>query len=50
MLDPNKIKEVNSSTLAIATTLVGIKNSEYDPNGIAIKEFGDFGKDTIKLQ
>lgn len=44
------MKEVNTSALSVATTLLGIKNSEYDPNGISIKEFGDFGKDTIKLQ
>ncbi len=50
VLDPNKAKEMNASVLSVATTLLGIKNSEYDPNGISIKEFGDFGKDTIKLQ
>lgn len=49
-LDPNKLKDVNVSSLSVATTLMGIKNSEYNPNGISIKEFGDFGKDTIKLQ
>ncbi len=50
ILDPNKVKDMNSSSLSVATTLMGIKNSTYDPNGISIKEFGDFGKDTIDLQ
>lgn len=44
------MKDTNVSSLSVATTLMGIKNSAYDPNGISIKEFGDFGKDTIKLQ
>lgn len=42
MLDQNKIKETNTSALSVATILMGVKNSNYQPNGIGIKEFGEF--------
>lgn len=49
-LDPNRLKEVNASALSVVTAIAGIKNSPYTPNGILIKEFGDFGKDAIQLK
>ncbi|MEI7477918.1 MAG: hypothetical protein WCJ81_05515 [bacterium] len=49
-IDPNKLKDMNTSVQSLITTLAGIKNSSYNPNGIPIKEFNDYGKDTIKLQ
>lgn len=49
-LDTNKLKDYNVSALSVINILAGIKNSAYTPNGILIKEFSDFGKDTIKLQ
>ena len=49
VLDPNKIKQFNSSALSIATMFAGIQNGEYEPNGITIKEFNEFWRDAIPL-
>ncbi|MFZ2718976.1 MAG: efflux RND transporter permease subunit, partial [Candidatus Absconditicoccaceae bacterium] len=49
VLDLNKIKQLNSSAASIATMFAGIQNGEYEPNGILIKEFNEFGKDSIPL-
>lgn len=47
VIDIQKAKDLNVSTLSVVNALVGIKNSEYDPAGIKIKEFNEFGKEVI---
>jgi hypothetical protein len=47
VIDTQKAKELNVSTLSIVNALIGIKNSEYDPAGIKIKDFNEFGKEIL---
>ncbi|MCF7834488.1 efflux RND transporter permease subunit [Candidatus Gracilibacteria bacterium] len=49
VLDSNKLKQLNTSALSIVTMFAGIKNGEYEPNGILIKDFNEFGNDPISL-
>ncbi len=50
VLDNNKLKQFGVSSNTAITTMLAIKNSSYDPNGILIKDFYDFGKDVVSLR
>lgn len=49
VLDENKAKELGVSSMSSVTNLVALKNSDYESNGVKIKEFSDFGSDTLSL-
>lgn len=49
VLDSNKLKQLNTSALSIVTMFAGIKNWDYEPNWIFIKDFNEFGNDPISL-
>jgi multidrug efflux pump subunit AcrB len=49
VLDENKAKELGITSASSVSTLIALKNSDYESNGIKIKDFSDFGSDTLSL-
>ena len=49
VLDENKAKSLGVTSMSAVTPLVAFKNAWYETNGIKIKEFSDFGSDTLSL-
>ena len=49
VLDENKAKSLGISSASSVTDLIALKNSDYESNGIKIKDFSDFGSDTLSL-
>ncbi len=49
ILDENKAKELGITSASSVSTLIALKNSDYESNGIKIKDFSDFGSDTLSL-
>lgn len=47
VLDDNKVKQYWVSINSVIMTLIWLKNSEYEPSWISLKEFNEFGDDTI---
>lgn len=50
VLDENKAKSLWITSIAAITPLIALKNAWYESNGITIKEFSDFGDDTLSVQ
>lgn len=49
VLDENKAKSLGITSLSSVTSLVALKNAGYESNGVKIKDFSDFGSDTLSL-
>lgn len=49
VLDENKAKSFGISSMSSITSLLALKNAGYESNGVKIKEFSDFGSDTLSL-
>lgn len=49
VLDENKAKSLGVTSMSSITSLVALKNAGYESNGVKIKEFSDFGSDTLSL-
>ena len=49
VLDENKIKQYGMNNMTVALSMMMLKNSEYQPNGIKIKDFNEFGNDPLPL-
>lgn len=45
LLDDTKIKELRVNSASISSILASLWNSSYQPNGIKMKEFNEFGSD-----
>lgn len=50
VLDENKAKSLGVTSLSSLTNLLALKNTNYESNGIQIKEFSDFGSDVLSLK
>lgn len=48
-IDENRAKQLWVSDMSVITAMIWIQNSNYEPNGIKIKDFNEFGKDPIPL-
>ncbi len=49
VLDDNAIKQYGVSANSAIMTMIWLKNSDYEPNWITLKEFNEFGDDTINV-
>lgn len=49
VLDENKAKELGINSMSVVSNLIALKNSDYESNGIKIKEFSDFGPEALSL-
>jgi len=49
ILDENLLKSLGISNMAAILAMVSVQNSEYEPNGIKIKDFSEFGDDSISM-
>ncbi len=49
VLDENKAKSLGITSMSSVSSLIALKNAGYESNGVKIKEFSDFGSDTLSL-
>ncbi len=49
VLDENKAKSLWITSFSSVMPLIALKNAGYESNGVAIKEFSDFGSDTLSM-
>jgi len=50
ILDENKAKSLGITSMSSVSSLLALKNASYESNGLQIKEFSDFGSDTLSLK
>ncbi|MCX6822994.1 MAG: efflux RND transporter permease subunit [candidate division SR1 bacterium] len=50
VLDENKAKSLGITSASSVMSLIALKNSDYESNGVKIKDFSDFGSDTLSLK
>lgn len=49
ILDENLIKSLGITNMSAILAMVSVQNSDYEPNGIKIKDFSEFGDDSLSL-
>lgn len=49
ILDENLLKSLGISNMSAILAMVAVQNSNYEPNGIKIKDFSEFGDDSLSL-
>lgn len=49
ILDENVLKSLGITNMSAILAMVSVQNSTYEPNGIKIKDFNDFGDDPLPL-
>jgi multidrug efflux pump subunit AcrB len=49
VLDENLLKSLGITNMSAILAMVSVQNSNYEPNGIKIKDFNDFGDDPLPL-
>ncbi|PJA47889.1 MAG: hypothetical protein CO170_04460 [candidate division SR1 bacterium CG_4_9_14_3_um_filter_40_9] len=49
ILDENLIKSLGISNMSAILAMVSVQNSDYEPNGVKIKDFSEFGDDSLPL-
>lgn len=50
VLDENKAKSLGITSMSSVTSLLALKNANYESNGVLVKEFSDFGSDALSLK
>ena len=49
ILDENLLKSLGITNMSAILAMVAVQNSDYEPNGIKIKDFSEFGDDSLSL-
>ncbi len=50
LLDENKAKSLGITSMSFVNSLLALKNIGYESNGVKIKDFSDFGSDSLSLK
>lgn len=49
ILDENLLKSLGITNMSAILAMISVQNSDYEPNGVKIKDFSEFGDDALSL-